>query len=114
MSSSVLVIEPHGDLRTEIVATLQKQRYRCDAVASIQDALLKIRGTDYGCILLDVDSLLVEQDVEKLVADAHTRDSLVLITDAAPDEQLPLIAGVARPMLRKPFDRLELLARIRA
>ena len=101
MATQVLVVEPYADFRRAIVAMLTRERYRCDAVSSAHDAMLKIREHDYAYILLDIDS----NDVNDLL-DSHPVGKVILISEneREPDEPYAV--------LRKPFARDELLARL--
>jgi len=101
MATQVLVVEPYADFRREIVAMLTQERYRCDAVSSAHDAMLKIREHDYAYILLDVDS----NDVSDFL-DSHPAGEVILISE---NDREP---GASYPVLRKPFARDELLARL--
>jgi len=99
MMPSVLLVESDADLRSAITFTLSRAEYRCDAVASSGDALLKLRNHQYTYILVDVDS------VEPLELDdalgAQTSKVVFITEDDNPDT------------LQKPFDKEELLAHLR-
>lgn len=105
MPNSVLVVESHTDLRTVIVEALTRADYRCDAVGSGTDALMKLRERDYAFIVIDTDSpTSMTALCEAVNARPAWRERLILISDdeAAPDQ---------RP-LHKPFDRRDLLSRV--
>ena len=101
MVPRVLVIEPYADFRHEIVAVLTRELYRCDSVSSAGDAMLKIREHNYAYILLDVDMAGMND-----VLASHPAGEVILISDD--DRQPDEIYAV----LRKPFARDELLARL--
>lgn len=97
---SVLVVEPHADLRTGIVGALQQRNYVCDAVGTPEDAALMLRDHDYAYVVVDLD---VSRPSSDLVSSVPEQSSVILITDdiASDDEY---------DVLRKPFSRDELLA----
>ena len=101
MVSSVLVVEPHADLRAGIVSTLQRGNYTCDAVATPGDAALMLRGHDYAYVVVDLD---VADPTSELVSSLCEESNVILITD---DDALDT---PQHHMLRKPFSRDELLA----
>jgi len=104
MVPTVLVVEPYADLRAGIVSTLKRLSLDCDAVATPDDARLKLRDHDYAWVVVDVDS---PDPTTELVSSIDKRSRVILITDADPRERR---AHPRHPMLRKPFGRDELLA----
>lgn len=103
MVLSVLVVEPYADFRSEIVALLTREHYRCDGAASAHDAMLKIRDHDYAYILLDID----QAGAPDLLA-SHPIGEVILISENTRE-------GDGRyAVLRKPFARDELLASLTA
>jgi DNA-binding response OmpR family regulator len=50
----VLVIEPYPDLRAEIAATLRREHFVCDAVATPDEATVALN--EYQYVVVDVDS----------------------------------------------------------
>lgn len=108
MVSSVLVVESHADLRSVIVDVLTRAEYRCDAVASASDALLKLRQSEYAYIVLDVDS---PSSMTSLCAAIAAEPALMAKLVLIGDEDTP--AEVAdQPVLHKPFDANALLSRL--
>ena len=101
MVPSVLVVEPYADLRAGIVSTLQSGNYVCDAVATPDDAALMLRDHDYAYVVVDVD---VPEPTSELVSSLSEESNVILITD----EHQGVLEG--EHVLRKPFDRDELLA----
>lgn len=101
MVPSVLVVEPHADLRAGIVSTLQRGNYICDAVATPGDAALMLRDHDYAYVVVDVD---VPEATSELVSSLCKDSSVILITDDEAQDT------PQHHMLRKPFSRDELLA----
>lgn len=101
MSSKVLIIEPYADLRSAIVATLTREHYTCDAVASPEHAMLALDRHAYKYVLMEADSLGTD-----LVSSLDPRSRVILITESDSDA----VVG-ADSTLRKPFGRDELIAR---
>lgn len=112
MPVSILVVENHPDLRAEIVATLNREQYQCDAVGTGDAALLKLRDNNYRYILLDVDAATAGAALfQSLASDPNSLEKLILITDS--DDTLGLRGPAAQcAKLCKPFDTKQLLARI--
>ncbi|HYO78060.1 MAG TPA: hypothetical protein VE010_16495 [Thermoanaerobaculia bacterium] len=108
MSPQILVIESYADLRAGIVAALEHYAYSCDAVASAEAAVLKLREHDYAYVVLDVDAASPQATREFVSALGEA--NVILISDSDPRE--PHSEHVA--MLRKPFSRDELMAQLRS
>ena len=103
---SILLVEPYAELRSAIASALDRAHYRCEAVGSAADAMLKLRSREYAYILVDIDS----PDPMPALYTALNDDpgllaKVIVITDG---ETTNLIAQ--QPQIRKPFDRDELLA----
>ncbi len=105
MVSQVLVVESYADLRAGIVAALQRGPYECDAVATPAAAMLKLREHDYAYVVVDVDS---PESSDAFVASLDPNANVILISDVDDGPDGPFT------MLRKPFSRDELMARMRA
>jgi DNA-binding response OmpR family regulator len=94
----VLLVEYDADFRSAISSTLTRADYNCDAVATPDAALLKLREHDYAYILADVDP--AERTLRDALGDQSGK--VIFITeDEEPDT------------LRKPFDSDQLLAQLR-
>lgn len=106
MSSNILVVESHADLRSVIAEALTRADYRCDAVASASDALLKLHDSNYSFILVDIDSPVSMSPLyEAIAAEPALRSRLVVISDEQRFAAIP-----EQPLLQKPFDTRALLA----
>jgi len=103
MSPTVLIVEPHADLRAEIVATLRREHYTCDAAASAHHAKLHLDRQSYAYVVVDMDAIAGE-----LVSAIDPRSHVILLTD--PDTDTVIGADAT---LQKPFGRDELIARFR-
>lgn len=100
MSSTVLVIEPFADLRLEIAATLRRQHYACDAVATVAEAQAELGARAYDHVVIDLES------TGNFAASVDPSVHLVLLTDMDSRD----VGGHAT--LRKPFSRDELVLRL--
>lgn len=109
MPSKILVVEAHADLRSVIAEALTRADYRCDAVASASDALLKLRESNYSFILVDVDSPTSMSPLYDVIsAEPTLLERVVVISD---DESNAPMSR--QPHLQKPFDARALLALVR-
>lgn len=113
MSPSVLVVESHDDLRNLIVATLARQKYRCDAVANPNEAMLRVRQHDYAYVVVDLDAPRSTEELMALLAEEpHLARHVVVITEGDLAE-ITIYGDEQMTFLRKPFGRKELLAQFR-
>ena len=92
----VLLVESDADLRSVISSALTRAEFDCDAVASPDAALLKLREHDYAYVLVDDDS------TELRAALGQQEGKVIFITE----DELP-------ETLRKPFDNEQLLSALR-
>ena len=111
MRPSILVVESHSDLRSEIVAILSRENYACEGVSTGAAALLKIRDHDYQYIVLDVDAPTAGDELYDSCAANGTLGKLVLLTDFDETSEMPPSAKDCM-VLRKPFDTKQLLDRV--
>lgn len=111
----VLVIEDEPDLRRLLMEMLVDAGYAVDTSADGQDGLSKARLSAYDAIVLDL--MLPKLDGWDLLEEfrtTHNTPVLILSArDALSDRVLGLDLG-ADDYLAKPFERIELLARLRA
>lgn len=111
MRPTILVVENHPDLRAEIVATLTNEQFNCEGVSNGDAALLKIRDTDYKFILIDVDGPTAAAGLFESCKKSETLARVVLLAEVdSVDEMLGTSAECM--VLRKPFDRKALLAKL--
>lgn len=96
---SVLIVEPHADLRNGIVGALQRRNYVCDAVATPEAAALMLRDHDYAYVVVD----LASSPASDLVSSVPTESNVILLTE-------DVVLDSDYDVLRKPFSRDELLA----
>lgn len=94
----VLLVENDADLRSAISSALTRAAFDCDAVATPDAALLKLREHDYAYILADVDS---PEEALRIELGTQSGNVIFITEEDEPDA------------LRKPFDSEQLLARLR-
>lgn len=113
MRPTILVVENHPDLRAEIMATLVHEHYPCEGVSTGAAAMLKIREQNYGFILIDVDAATQGAALFESCKEAGNLGKVVLLADVdTADEMLDLTSSTKCTVLRKPFDRKALLAKL--
>lgn len=111
----ILVIEDQVDIRRLIVGMLEEDGYAVDEAADGTDGLSKARTWPYDAIVLDMLLPGIDGwDLLELLRETHHTPVLVLSArDSLSDRVLGLDLG-ADDYLSKPFERQELLARLRA
>jgi two-component system, OmpR family, response regulator len=111
----LLIVEDEYDLLWALEKTFREEGYAVDTASDGEDGLFKATSWDYDAIVLDL--MLPKLDGGELLKRLRrikTTPVLVLTArDALPDRVKGLDLG-ADDYLVKPFERLELLARIRA
>ena len=111
----LLVVEDELDLLRALEKAFREEGYAVDTASDGEDGLFKATAWDYDAIVLDL--MLPKLDGGELLKRLRrTKTTPVLVLtarDALPDRVKGLDAG-ADDYLVKPFERLELLARIRA
>lgn len=111
----LLVVEDELDLLRALEKALQEEGYAVDSASDGEDGLFKATTWDYDAIVLDL--MLPKLDGWELLKRLrHVKKTPVLVLtarDALPDRVRGLDTG-ADDYLVKPFERLELLARLRA
>lgn len=111
----LLIVEDEPDLRTVLVKTFCKEGYAVDSAADGEDGYHKANTADYDAIVLDL--MLPKLDglelLRRLRISKKTPVLILSARDALPDRIGGLDTG-ADDYLVKPFERGELLARVRA
>jgi two-component system OmpR family response regulator len=111
----VLVTEDDPDLRRLIAEVLLEANYAVDIAADGEEGLLKARAWTYDAIVLDL--MLPKRDGWSFITELRREKSTPVLVlsarDAVADRVLGLDLG-ADDYLAKPFERTELLARLRA
>jgi two-component system OmpR family response regulator len=111
----VLVIEDDPDLRRLVAEVLLEADYAVDIAPDGEEGLIKARAWTYDAVVLDL--MLPKRDgwsfIAELRRDKSTPVLVLSARDAVADRVLGLDLG-ADDYLAKPFERTELLARLRA
>lgn len=111
----LLIVEDEPDLRRLICEMLIDEGYAVDSAADGQDGLARACTGMYDAVVLDI--MLPKLDgwdvLEELRKVNNTPVLILSARDALPDRVLGLDLG-ADDYLVKPFERTELLARLRA
>jgi len=112
----VLIIEKEQEERDTLIRSLKREGYLCEHAANFQEACKKVVSHEYECILLDPD--LPGGDGMKLIRLLKSQDpdaGIIVFSarNSADDRILGLNEG-ADDFLSKPFNQLELNARIKA
>src|SRR4051812_45127484 len=112
----ILIIEDEADLLTNMVQSLQKEKYVIETASDYPTALEKIIAYDYSCILLDINlpggsGLELLKELKQL----QRSDGVLIISakDSLDDKLTGLDLG-ADDYLTKPFHLAELNSRIKA
>ena len=111
----LLVVEDELDLLRALEKALQEEGYAVDTAIDGEDGLFKATSWDYDAIVLDL--MLPKLDgwelLKRLRRVKKTPVLILTARDALPERVKGLDTG-ADDYLVKPFERLELLARLRA
>ncbi|WP_423819721.1 response regulator transcription factor [Salinimicrobium sp. TIG7-5_MAKvit] len=112
----ILIIEDEKDMRQNMQATLEKENFLVEPVATYKEAMSKIGVYDYDCILLDIglpDGNGFE--ILKTLKEKGYSDSVIIVSakDSIDDKVHGLELG-ADDYLPKPFHMAELNARVKA
>lgn len=111
----LLVIEDQADLRGLLFAMLEDEGYAVDVAADGVDGLAKAQVWPYDAIILDL--MLPKLDGWKLLdqlRETHRTPVLILSALDSLDDRVHGLDLGADDYLAKPFERQELMARLRA
>lgn len=111
----LLVVEDEDDLRRSVEQALREQGYAVDTAADGKDGLYKAETWDYDVILLDV--MLPEMDGWEILGRLRKKKKTPVLMLTARDAVRDRVRGLdlgADDYLIKPFNLVELLARVRS
>lgn len=113
----LLIVEDDLPLRSLVVEHLEGRGYTVDGVGRVDDALAALRLSTYDLLLLDLN--LPDGAGESLLTEARllTRSQMPVVIFTAKEDlenRLALLNAGADDFMVKPFDLLELEARLRA
>lgn len=111
----ILIVEDEPDLLRSLARALREEGYAVDTAADGEDGLFKAESADYDAVVLDV--MLPKLDgwglLQKLRKQKKTPVLMLTARDQSRDRVRGLDTG-ADDYVVKPFDLLELFARLRA
>lgn len=111
----ILLVEDDTTLSMLIETILKQNNYTVDAVFNGRDALAYVEGEIYDAIILDlmlpeVDGITVLKTIRE---NKNNIPVLILSAKSEVDDKVEGLDAGANDYLTKPFDRKELLARLR-
>lgn len=110
----ILIIEDEPDLAQSIAEYLSGESYMCEFAATCHQALDKIEGYHYVCILLDI--MLPDGNGMKILETLKKQDKqdgvIIISAKDALDDKIKGLQFGADDYLTKPFHLAELTARI--
>ena len=111
----LLLVEDEPDLLEGLAVALRREGYAVDTAGDGEEGLFRALESDYDAVVLDVMLPKLDgwQILERLRRAKATPVLLLTARDSGPDRVRGLDGG-ADDYLVKPFDRMELFARIRA
>lgn len=112
----ILIVEDHPKLRENIAHFLKIHSYTVDTAHHGEEALEKVRYTEYDTILLDINMPVMDgkeflENIRKLWKDTPV---IVLTSNSMLEDKLELFDMWSDDYITKPFELQELLARIKA
>jgi two-component system copper resistance phosphate regulon response regulator CusR len=113
----VLLLEDDGDLRHVVARRLRKEGFAVDEVARLADATEALRLHEYDCLVFD--RMVPDGDAIDLLMKARHNDDdatpvLLVSARGAVSERVAGFAAGADDYVTKPFELIELSARVRA
>lgn len=112
----ILIVEDEHKLSDSIVTYLKSEKYLCEQAFDYNEALEKVRGYDYDCVLLDLmlpggSGLDILRDIKR-----HNNPAGVIIVSAKDslDDKVKGLEIGADDYLPKPFHLAELGMRVYA
>jgi DNA-binding response OmpR family regulator len=115
MAGSILLVEDEESLASLVVAYLEREGYRVDAVGSGGEALEAIESQKIRLVVLDLN--LPDMDGLDVCKRMRIRSSVPIVMLTARDDEADRLAGLgagADDYIGKPFSPRELVARMQA
>lgn len=116
MKLKILLADDVEELAKAVGTILQYNNYEVDIVSNGKEALDKVKANVYDCIILDV-MMPVMNGIEALkhMRKINVKTPVILLTaKSLVDDKVEGLDSGANDYLTKPFEKKELLARIRA
>ena len=112
----VLVIEDHRAMREIVTGHLRDRGFAVDGVQRADEALAAAAAVDYNAVILDLG--LPDADGMEVLRELRSRDrglpTLILTARDRIEDRIGGLNGGADDYILKPFDLMELEARLRA
>ncbi|WP_428308471.1 response regulator transcription factor [Lacipirellula sp.] len=111
----LLVVEDDSDLRRLVAEILLEAEYAVDIAADGEEGLQKAQAWEYDAIVLDL--MLPKRDGWSFIDQLRRTKATPILILSARDGLIDRVNGLdlgADDYLTKPFERLELIARVRA
>lgn len=110
-----LLIENDSYLLGKMTKYLKKNGHICESAVTFKEGYKKINNYEYDCVIIDLD---ISNDglklVEMLREDSEETGIILLSTKNTVEDCVNSLEAGADDFIRKPFDILELNARIKA
>ena len=112
----ILLADDVNELAEAVGAILEYNNYEVDIVNNGKEALDKVETNIYDCIILDVMMPIMDGfEVVKQIRKLNIKTPIILLTaKSLVDDKVEGLDSGANDYLTKPFEKKELLARIRA
>ena len=116
MKLKILLADDVEELAEAVGAMLEHNDYEVDIVYNGKDALDKAKQEKYDCIVLDVMMPIIDGvEVVKIIRKLNIKTPIILLTPKSMvDDKVDGLDAGANDYITKPFEKKELLARIRA
>ena len=111
----ILIVEDEHKLSDSIVTYLKSEKYLCEQAFDYNEALEKVRGYDYDCVLLDL--MLPGMDGFEVCKKIREEKNIPILMVSAKKDDIDKIRGLglgADDYMTKPFSPSELVARVKA
>jgi len=110
-----LVIEDEVELRETVIETLREEGFAVDSSGDGEEGLYKALNWDYDAVLLDVMLPRMNGwDVLNQLRQAKQTPVIMLTARDGVEDRIKGLNGGADDYLPKPFDLLEMIARVKA
>jgi len=116
MKLKILLADDVQELAKAVGAILEYNNYEVDIVENGKEALEKVKDNIYDCIILDVMMPVMDGfEAVKQMRKLNVKTPIILLTaKTLVDDKVEGLDSGANDYLTKPFEKKELLARIRA
>lgn len=110
--ASILIVEDEAAINELVKRNLQLVGHHCTSVFSGKAALLKMQQQSYDLLILDI--MLPELDGFEVMRQSNKTPTIFLTAKNSLDDRIRGFSMGADDYLTKPFEMLELLARVEA